>query len=86
MDSAGLVTNKAAIMIANGFQIGQSVIRRADKTIGQIVKIEEVGVQLQLEDEDGNPQTVMASCAEGAGHQNHRSISLMAFCCGVFEG
>ena len=69
MDSAGLVTNKAAMMIANGFQIGQSVIRKADKTVGQIVKIEEVGVQLQLEDEDGNPQTVMASCDAFLGGQ-----------------
>ena len=46
--------HKAAILIANRFQIGQSVIRKTEKTVGKIVQIQEAGVELEVEDKDGN--------------------------------
>ena len=62
MNEAGVVVNKTMILMANGFRVGQCVIRKQDKQQGKIVKICESGVELEVEDEHGNPQNVIASC------------------------
>lgn len=62
MNEAGVVVNKTMILMANGFRVGQCVIRKQDKQQGKIVNISESGVELEVEDEHGSTQNVIASC------------------------
>ena len=46
MNEVGVVVNKTMILMANGFRVGQCVIRKQDKQQGKIVNISESGVEL----------------------------------------